>query len=32
VPNMRHGLPFSHARSEAQRLCAFLDEIEGNAG
>lgn len=32
VPNMRHGLPFSHARSEARRLCAFLDEIEGNAG
>ncbi|MFN3746366.1 MAG: hypothetical protein ACK4TL_16815 [Hyphomicrobiaceae bacterium] len=28
VPHARHGLPFSHARSEAEALVAFLAEIE----
>ena len=29
VPHAKHGLPFSHARSEAEHLLAFLGEIEG---
>lgn len=29
VPRAKHGLPFSHARSEAEALIAFLAEIEG---
>jgi len=28
VPRAKHGLPFSHAATEAQHLVAFLDEIE----
>lgn len=28
VPRSKHGLPFSHAVSEAQHLVAFLDEVE----
>jgi 3-oxoadipate enol-lactonase len=28
VPHTKHGLPFSHARSEAEALVAFLAEIE----
>lgn len=31
VPRAKHGLPFSHARSEAEALVAFLTEIEGAA-
>jgi pimeloyl-ACP methyl ester carboxylesterase len=31
VPRARHGLPFSHARSEAEALAAFLAEIEAGA-
>ncbi len=29
VPHAKHGLPFSHARTEAEALVAFLAEIEG---
>jgi 3-oxoadipate enol-lactonase len=29
VPHAKHGLPFSHARGEAEHLLAFLAEIEG---
>ena len=29
VPHSKHGLPFSHARGEAEALLAFLAEIEG---
>lgn len=29
VPHAKHGLPFSHARGEAEALVAFLAEIEG---
>ncbi len=28
VPGVRHGLPFSHARTEAEHLVHFLDETE----
>jgi pimeloyl-ACP methyl ester carboxylesterase len=28
VPHAKHGLPLSHARSEAEALVAFLAEIE----
>ena len=28
VPHAKHALPFSHARSEAEHLVAFLTEIE----
>lgn len=28
VPHSKHGLPFSHAPTEAQYLVAFLDEVE----
>lgn len=31
VPNVRHGLPFSHARTESRQLAEFLTEIEGGA-
>jgi 3-oxoadipate enol-lactonase len=31
VPRAKHGLPFSHAATEAQSLVAFLDEIEGGS-
>lgn len=31
VPRARHGLPFSHARSEAEALAAFLAEVEAGA-
>jgi pimeloyl-ACP methyl ester carboxylesterase len=31
VPRAKHGLPFSHARSEAEALAGFLAEIEAGA-
>jgi 3-oxoadipate enol-lactonase len=31
VPHSKHGLPFSHARSEAEALVGFLSEIEAGA-
>jgi len=31
VPHSKHGLPFSHARSEAEALVAFLAEIEAGS-
>ena len=31
VPHSKHGLPFSHARGEAEALVAFLAEIEADA-